>query len=113
MKEEEKTPPKTLKRPTWLRRQLNGYNYSPSNFRCIFSLPTNTNELRTVKEAMEMENKESWRLSMDKDIDTLRNNDTWYLVLLLDGWKLVGCKRVFINKIGSEVVLRSIRNGWS
>ena len=32
-----------------------------------------------------MENKESWRLAMDGEIDALKNNDTWDLVSLHDG----------------------------
>jgi hypothetical protein len=37
-----------------------------------------------VKEAMEMEDKESWILAMDEKMVALRKNDTWDLVLLLD-----------------------------
>jgi hypothetical protein len=52
------------------------YNYSPFDFISIFALFSNTNELRTLKEAMEMEDKESWRLDMDEEMDTLKKNDT-------------------------------------
>ena len=44
------------------------YSYSPSNFRCIFSLSTNIVEPRTIKEEMETENEEFWRLAMDEEM---------------------------------------------
>jgi hypothetical protein len=43
-KEEEETPPQTLRRSTQQRRKPDKYNYSPSDFRCIFSLFANTDE---------------------------------------------------------------------
>ena len=55
-----------------------------------------------MKEAMEMENNESWRLAIDEEIAALRKNDTWDLVPLLDGRKPVGCKWVFKKKVGSD-----------
>jgi hypothetical protein len=61
------------------------YNYSLYNFRCIFYLSTNIVEPGTLKEAMEMEDKESWRLAMDEEMNALIKNDTWDLVSLLDG----------------------------
>jgi hypothetical protein len=47
-----------------------------------------------VKEEVEMEDKESWRLAMDEEMDALIKNDTWDLVPLSDGWKPIGCKWV-------------------
>ena len=61
------------------------YNYSPFHFRCIFALSTNVDEPRIVKKAIEMGNKESWRLAMDVEINALRKSETWDLVLFLDG----------------------------
>jgi hypothetical protein len=59
LEEEEETPPQNLRRPTQQRRKPNIYNYSPSDFECIFSLYVNTNEPRNVKQTMEMKDKES------------------------------------------------------
>jgi hypothetical protein len=52
-----------------------------------------------MKDAMEMENKEFWRLDMDEEIDSLRNNDTWDLLPFSDGRKLIGCIWVLKKKI--------------
>jgi len=57
-KEEVETPLQPLRRSTWKRRQLDNYTYIPSNFKCIFSLSINTNEPRTMKKEIEMENSE-------------------------------------------------------
>jgi hypothetical protein len=102
LEEEEETPPQTLRRSTGQRRKPNMYNYSPSDFICIFSLFANIDEPRTMKEAMEMEDKESWRLAMDEEMVALRKNDTWDLVPFPDGWKPIGCKWVFKKKIGLD-----------
>jgi hypothetical protein len=51
---------------------------------------------------MDMEDKESWRLAMDEEMDALRNNDTWDLVPVFDGKKPIGCKWVFKKKIGLD-----------
>ena len=79
MKEDEETPPQTLRRSSQHRRKPDMYNYSPSHFTCIFALSTNTNEPRTMKEVMEMEEKESWRLAMDEEMDEIIKNvhGTW------------------------------------
>jgi hypothetical protein len=55
-----------------------------------------------VKEAMEMEDKESWRLATYEKIVALRKNDTWYLVSFLNGWKPIGCKWMFRKNIGLD-----------
>ena len=52
------------------------YNYSPFDFISIFHLSTNTNETRIVKDTLQMKYKESQRLTIDEEIDTLSNNDT-------------------------------------
>jgi hypothetical protein len=75
------------------------YNYSQCDFRYIFYLFVNIDELRIVKEAIEMEDKESWRLVMDEEMVSLINNDTWNLVSFPDGKKPIVCKWVFKKKI--------------
>jgi hypothetical protein len=55
-----------------------------------------------MKDAMEMEDKEFWRLFMDEEMVSLRKNGAWDLVTLLDGWKPIRCKGVFKNKIGLD-----------
>ena len=49
-----------------------------------------------------MENKASWILAMEEEMASLRNNDTWDLVLLPNGQKPIGCKWVFKKKINGS-----------
>jgi hypothetical protein len=42
-----------------------------------------------MKETMDMEDKETWTLAMDEEMVALRNNDTWDLVPLPNGQKLI------------------------
>jgi len=83
--EEEEPLSQTLSRSTWKITKPNVYNYSPFDFICTFSIFSNTNEPETMKGAMEMECQEYWRLAMDGEMNTLINNDTWYLVPLPHG----------------------------
>jgi hypothetical protein len=80
LEEEEEPPSQTLSRSTWKITKPNVYNYSPFDFICTFSIFSNTNEPKTMKGTMEMEYQKYCRLAMDEEMDTLRNNDTWYLV---------------------------------
>jgi hypothetical protein len=59
LEEEEEITSRTLRRSTRKIRKLEMYNYSPSDFIFIFVLFVNTNDPRTMKDAMEMEDKES------------------------------------------------------
>lgn len=49
-------------------------------FICIFSLFSNTDEPRTMKVVMEMEDKESFILVIEEEMDLVRKNDTWGMV---------------------------------
>jgi hypothetical protein len=57
--EEEENPLKNLRRSTQKTRQPYRYNYSPSNFKCPFSLFANTNVPTTVKWEIVVEDNES------------------------------------------------------
>jgi len=59
LEEEEEITSQTLRRSTRKIRKLEMYNYSPYDFIFIFVLFVNTNDPRTMKDAMEMEDKES------------------------------------------------------
>jgi len=47
------------------------YSDSSYDFVCIFYLFSNIDEPRSVKEEMWMEDKDSWRLAMDEEMDSL------------------------------------------
>jgi hypothetical protein len=90
LEEEEETPRQTLRRSTWKRRKPYRYNYRLSYFVCILSLFPITDEPIKMKEAMEIEDKESYILFMDEEILSLRKNDTWDLIPFLNKQKLIG-----------------------
>ena len=49
-----------------------------------------------------MEDKEPKILTMDEEMVAHRNNDKGDLVLLLDGWKSIGCKWMLKQKISLD-----------
>ena len=51
-----------------------------------------------------------WDATMDEEYRSLMVNDTWDLVPLPKGRKLVRCKRVYITKYALEV-LKDLRQG--
>ena len=63
---------------------------------CAFALITNTNEPRSMKEALGMEDASSWIEAMDDEMASLDKKKTWDLVPLPKGQKLLvanGCSR--------------------
>ena len=73
------------------------YNYSPTEFRCIIYLSTKIDGPRSLREAMNMEQKELQIFTMDEDMVSLRKNYIWDLVPFLDIQKLIGCKWTLEN----------------
>jgi hypothetical protein len=54
-----------------------------------------TRDLETLAEAS---GHPDWDIAMNEECHSLMANDTWDLVPLLKGRKLIRCKRVYINK---------------
>lgn len=69
---------------------------------CAYALITNADEPRTVKEAIDMSDSDSWLEAMYEETTSLKKNQTWDLVPLLEGRKLLGYKWVFKKKIGLD-----------
>jgi hypothetical protein len=74
-----------------------------------------TYEPITLVEAMSKEDGERWKEAINKEINSLKNNNTWELVPLLEGRKHVGSKWVFwikgkangeINKFKAKLVVK-------
>ena len=65
---------------------------------CAFSLITNSDEPRSMKEALGMEDTGSWIEAMDDEMASLDKNKTWEIVPFLKEWKLFGSKWVFKKK---------------
>ncbi|CAA6664260.1 unnamed protein product [Spirodela intermedia] len=71
---------------------------SPSHKAFVSNLNT-TSIPKTVFEAL---THEKWRQAMNEDMKALRKNDTWELVRLPIGKKVVGCKWVYTIKYHSD-----------
>ena len=69
---------------------------------CSFALITNTNEPRSMKEALDIEEASSQIEAMDDDMASLDKNKTWDLVPFPKGWKSIGRKQLFKNKLCSD-----------
>ena len=55
-------------------------------------------EPRNFKEAHESEERQLWLHAMEEELEALRKNNTWRLVELPKGQKVVGCKWIFKRK---------------
>jgi histone deacetylase 1/2 len=62
--------------------------------RCVFGEPQN------IEEALTCENSKKWECVMQEEYNSLMVNNTWTLVPLPLGRKLVSCKWVFKIKQG-------------
>ena len=59
-------------------------------------------EPRNFKESHESEERQLWLHAMEEELEALRKNNTWRLVELPKGQKVVGCKWIFKKK--SEIL---------
>lgn len=69
---------------------------------CTYALITSTNEPRTMKEATEIFDSNSWLEAMNEEMASLKKNATWDLVSFPKGRKPIGCKWVFKKKISLD-----------
>ena len=81
-----------------VRKKLERFGYSMLDSSCAFSLITNTNETRSMKEALAMEDAGSWIEVMDDDMTSLDKKKNWDLLPLPKGHKPIGRKWVFNKK---------------
>lgn len=61
---------------TWVRRQPDRYGFLLLDTNCVYALVTNTDEPRTVKEAIQMLDLDSWLEPMNKEMASLKKNET-------------------------------------
>ena len=61
-----------------------------------------SNEPASMKEAIESPDKEKWTDAIQKEMDSLYENEVWDLVKLPKDRNAVGSKRVFKQKVGSN-----------
>ena len=74
-----------MRRSTRVRKQPKKFDYSMLDSNCAFALITNTDEPRSMKEALGMEDVGSWIEAMDDEMASLDKNKTWDLVPLPKG----------------------------
>ena len=58
----------------------------------VYLAENDTNEPKSVSEAMSSNEKKEWMNAMENEINSLKKHDVWELVELPKGRKTVGCK---------------------
>ena len=54
------------------------------------------------RQAIESSNSQKWIDAMNEEIKSMKDNDVWDLILLLEGTKPIGCKWIFKTKRDSK-----------
>ena len=85
-----------------VRERRQPERYSPSAFCLGFSLTITDDEPRTVREAVDSEDRKLWKEAMVDEMASLHKNDAWDLVELPAGRKPIGRKWVFKKKMNVE-----------
>lgn len=83
-----------LRRSTRIKWQPDRFGYSLLDPDCIFSLISNIDEPRTIREATVMSDVDSLMEAMNKDMTSLKKNNTWDLVPFpkdISLWDANGC----------------------
>ncbi|KAM2151370.1 hypothetical protein ACFX1R_045823 [Malus domestica] len=62
----------------------------------------NIGEPSTYKEAMSSLQQEEWLKAMQSELESMQKNEVWQLAVLLEGFKPIGCKRVYKIKKDSK-----------
>eukprot|EP00253_Pinus_taeda_P033936 PITA_33936 len=96
--EEPQTP--AVRRSIRERRQPE--RYSPSAFCSNFSLSVTDDDPRTVKEAVDLEDRKLWKEAMVDEMASFHKNEAWDLVELSVGRKPIGSEWVFKKKTNAE-----------
>lgn len=91
-----------MRRSTRERKQLDRYGFSLIDTTCAYALISSTNEPRILKEAFSRFDSDSWLEAIEEESASLDKNETWILVPLPKGRKVVGYKWVFKKKIGLD-----------
>jgi hypothetical protein len=76
--------------------------YTPSYFHSNFFLSITDDDPRTVREAVDSEDGNLWKMAMDKEMASLDKNEAWDLVEFPTGRNLIGRKSVFKKKLNAK-----------
>jgi hypothetical protein len=89
-----------LRRSIHERRKLERYN--PPYFHSNSALSITDDDPRTIREAVDSEDRKIWKKAMDEEMTALDKNEDWELVELSTGRNPIGSKRVFKKKLYVE-----------
>ena len=68
----------------------------------VDTLHLNDSDPLTYSEAVHDSNSKKWREAMDSEMQSMHQNQVWYLVDPLEGIVPIGCKWIFKKKIGAD-----------
>jgi hypothetical protein len=89
-----------LRRSLWERRLPE--RYTPYDFHSNFSLSITDDDPRTVREAMDSEDGNIWKRTMDEEMSYLDKNEAWDLLEFPTGRNAIGSKWVFKRKLNAK-----------
>jgi hypothetical protein len=95
--EEVEQPTSMVRRSKRVRKPFE--RYSSPKFRSIFVLTTIDDEPKSVGETVDLVKGKLWKDAIVEEMESLHKNETWDLVKLPSGKKLVGRKWVFKKKM--------------
>jgi hypothetical protein len=76
--------------------------YSPPNFHSNFALSITDDDLRTVREAVNLEDSKLWKKAMVEEMDALDKNEAWDIVELPAGRKSIRRKWLFKKNFNAQ-----------
>jgi hypothetical protein len=76
--------------------------YTPSDFYSNFSLSITDDDPRTVREAVDSEDGNLWKMAMDEEMVALDKNEAWDLVELSTRRNPIGSKWIFKKNLNAK-----------
>jgi hypothetical protein len=76
--------------------------YTPYDFRSNLYFSIIDDDPRTIREVVDSEDGNLWKMAMDEEMESLDKNEAWDLVDLSTGRNPIGSKWVFKKKLNAE-----------
>jgi len=77
-----------------------------------YALSIEEDEPSSFKKAMQDNNSKEWKVVMDEEMESLKNNQTWELVRFPKGKWVIGCKYMQRKKELQDPMVSDIRLDW-
>ena len=84
------------RRSTWVSQPPDRYGFSH------FALQANVNTIYVSKSYSEASTQECWQQAMQNELQALQDNHTWDIIPCPSRVKPIGCKWVYIIKMGAD-----------